>query len=222
MGIASNLQKYLEEIGGSHCKLVAISKTMPEDLIMEAYRAGQRIFGENRVQELVDKQVKLPQDIQWHMVGHLQSNKVKYIAPFVSLIHSVDSLKLAGEINKQAARNNRIIPCLLQVHIAEEETKFGLSEEELGQLMEDISISGFKNIKIVGLMGMATFTDDEDMIRREFRQLKLMMTKAAQSFENELIELSELSMGMSGDYRIAIEEGSTLIRVGTGIFGARH
>jgi len=222
MNIADNINRYLSEIGPRRCKLVAISKTKPVSIILEAYHAGHRIFGENRVQELVEKQAKLPHDIEWHMVGHLQTNKVKYIAPFVGLIHSVDSVKLIKEINRQGSKYNRSISCLLQVHIAEEETKFGLSEEELYQLLEEVTHSGYKNIKIAGLMGMATYTDNEEVIRREFRYLKKILEAVSVKYRNELFNMKELSIGMSGDYKIAIEEGSTMIRIGTGVFGSRH
>ena len=222
MNIADNINKYLNEIGDRNCKLVAISKTKPVAVIQDAYDAGQRVFGENKVQELSDKYPQLPADIEWHMVGHLQSNKVKYIAPFVHLIHSVDSLKLLKEIDKQAAKHNRIINCLLQVHIAEEETKFGLSEEGLIEVLDEFMRSGFEHVKITGLMGMATYTDDEDQIRREFRYIKELLDKASSRFQDRSVDLTELSTGMSGDYKIAIEEGSTMIRIGTGVFGARY
>jgi pyridoxal phosphate enzyme (YggS family) len=222
MDIAENINKYLREIGERNCKLVAISKRKPLSIILEAYKAGHRIFGENKVQELMEKASELPQDIEWHMVGHLQTNKVKYIAPFVSLIHSVDSYKLLKEINKQGAKNNRVIPCLLQIHIAEEETKFGLVESELPGLLTDIINSNFNFIKIVGLMGMATYTSEEEIIRNEFRQLKNILDSAASRYKHDRIDLKELSIGMSGDYKIAIEEGSTMIRIGTGVFGARN
>jgi pyridoxal phosphate enzyme (YggS family) len=175
-----------------------------------------------KVQELVEKQAQLPQDIEWHMVGHLQTNKVKYIAPFVDMIHSVDSLKLIREIEKQGRRNNRTLNCLLQIHIASEETKYGLSEDELYQLLGEVSSSELKHVKIAGLMGMATYTSDEAIIRSEFRSLKRMFQAAGQQYHSECIDLKELSIGMSGDYKIAIEEGSTLIRIGTGIFGERY
>jgi len=222
MNIADNLNIYLEEIGDRNCKLVAISKRKPVSDILSAYNAGHRIFGENKVQELVEKVSQLPEDIEWHMVGHLQTNKVKYITPFVDLIHSVDSFKLLKEINKQARKHNRVISCLLQVHIAREETKFGLSESELHEMLEEITRSDFTNIKIVGLMGMATYTSDEEIIRSEFRQLKHIFDSLAVKFKHYLIDMKELSIGMSGDYKIAIEEGSTMIRIGTGVFGARN
>jgi pyridoxal phosphate enzyme (YggS family) len=182
---------------------------------MAAYEAGQRIFGENKVQEMVQKWEALPKDIQWHMIGHVQRNKVKYMAPFVSLIHGVDSAKLLKEIDKQARKNDRIIPCLLQIHIAEEETKFGLDENELEGIL---TMEGFKNVEIKGLMGMATFTSDGDQIRKEFKNLKYLFDFA----KSRKPQINVLSMGMSGDYTIAIEEGSTMIRIGSSIFGARN
>ena len=221
MNIADNINRYLTEIGERNCKLIAISKTKPITIIQDAYDSGQRIFGENKVQELVDKHPHLPSDIEWHMVGHLQSNKVKQIASFINLIHSVDSFKLMKEINKQGSRFNRVISCLLQVHIAEEETKFGLMEEGLFSLFEDISKSEFGNIKIVGLMGMATFTDDTTQIEKEFSYIKKLLDKSSKQYRNDNIDLRELSIGMSGDYKIALEQGSTMIRIGTGVFGAR-
>lgn len=201
-------------------RLVAVTKTKPVAMLAEAYAAGSRIFGENKVQEMAEKQPQLPQDIQWHLIGHLQSNKVKYIAPFVSLIHSVDSLKLLQEINKQAAKNNRVIDCLLQIHIAEEETKFGLSAEEARELLHSADVQQLSHIRITGLMGMATNTDDETQIRKEFRGLKQLFDQLGE-FRSDNVVFSELSMGMSGDYLIAAEEGSTLVRVGSAIFGNR-
>ena len=222
MSIADNLSKYLIEIGERNCKLVAISKRKPVSDILKAYEAGHKIFGENKVQELVEKVDQLPEDIEWHMVGHLQTNKVKYIAHFVDLIHSVDSYKLLKEINKQGRKHNRVIQCLLQVHIAQEETKFGLLESEVTELLEVVVNSDITNIKIVGLMGMATYTSDEEIIRGEFRQLRKIFDLVSKKFNHDLIDMTELSIGMSGDYKIAMEEGSTLIRIGTGVFGARN
>jgi pyridoxal phosphate enzyme (YggS family) len=201
---------------------VAISKRKSVSDILEAYNAGHRIFGENKVQELVEKVDQLPEDIEWHMVGHLQTNKVKYIAPFVDLIHSVDSFKLLKEISKQGRKHNRIIPCLLQVHIAQEETKFGLSENEVAELIAIVVHSDITHIKIVGLMGMATYTTDEEIIRSEFRQLRKIFDSISMKFRHDLIDMKELSIGMSGDYKIAMGEGSTMIRIGTGVFGARN
>lgn len=222
MNIGDNINRYLAEIGKRNCKLVAISKTKPITIIQDAYDAGQRVFGENKVQELVDKHTQLPSDIEWHMVGHLQSNKVKQIAPFIKLIHSVDSYKLLKEINKQGSRYNRIISCLLQVHIAEEETKFGLTAEGLFQVLDEVLKSGFEHVKITGLMGMATYTEDPSQIEKEFSYIKRLLDRASNQYHNDIIDLRELSIGMSGDYKIALEEGSTMIRIGTGVFGARH
>ena len=217
MSIKDNLKKIKESLP-SNVTLVAVSKTKPANDIMEAYEAGQRIFGENKIQEMTQKWEGLPKDIQWHMIGHIQRNKVKYMAEYVSLIHGVDSLKLLKEINKQAKIHQRLIPCLLQIHIAEEDTKFGFDENELNEIITSNDIQQLTNIKIVGLMGMATFTDDQLQIRKEFKHLKNMFEKA----KPVLPDLSELSMGMSGDYEIAIEEGSTMIRVGSSIFGTRN
>lgn len=217
MPIKDNLKQIKESLP-PHVKLVAVSKTKPKEDIMEAYEAGQRLFGENKIQEMTEKYGVLPKDIQWHMIGHIQRNKVKYMAEYVSLIHGVDSLKLLKEINKQAKKHNRVIPCLLQIHIAEEDTKFGFDENDLNELIASDDIHQLTNIKIVGLMGMATFTNNNQQIRKEFKQLKGLFEKTRMS----LPDLSELSMGMSGDYEIAIEEGSTMIRVGSSIFGARN
>lgn len=221
MSIALNIQSILSEIPAS-VTLVAVSKTYGADKIEEAYAFGQRVFGENKVQELCDKQQVLPQDIQWHLIGHLQTNKVKYIAPFVSLIHSVDSLKLLQEINKRAAQQNRSIHCLLQMHIASEETKFGLSEQEAIELLESDTFSAMKNVTIAGLMGMATNTSNEAVIRAEFAGLKHFFNTLKASYFSTSDSFSTLSMGMSSDYKIAIEEGSTMIRVGSSIFGHRN
>ncbi|WP_370687410.1 YggS family pyridoxal phosphate-dependent enzyme [Fulvivirga maritima] len=222
MDIKNNIKEFQNYLSDKSCRLVAVSKTKPIELLQEAYNEGVRIFGENKVQELTDKYEVLPKDIEWHMIGHLQRNKVKYIAPFVSLIHSVDTFKLLKEINKQGAKNERVISCLLQIHIAKEETKFGLSEEELLEIINSEEIKSLNNVKVVGLMGMATFTDNEDQVRKEFRYLKNLFDKTAGLALPENIEMQELSMGMSGDYELAIEEGSTLIRVGSAIFGARN
>ena len=212
MNIKANISNILNNLD-NQIQLVAVSKTKPNNYILEAYQAGQRIFGENKVQELVEKHNILPDDIQWHMIGHLQTNKVKYIAPFVSLIHSVDSKKLLIEIDKRAKQNNRVIHCLLQIHIAQESTKFGLNENEALELLE----MNLSNISIDGLMGMATFTDDKRQIRSEFKSLKNTFEKVRREFNNLFI----LSMGMSGDYDIAIKEGSNMIRIGSSIFGSR-
>lgn len=201
--------------------LVAVSKTKPASLIQEAYDAGQRVFGENKVQELVDKWEVLPKDIEWHLIGHLQSNKVKYIAPFVSLIHSVDSFKLLQEINRQGAKNNRVIPCLLQFHIAQEETKFGLSFEEAEEILQSREFVEMHHISIVGLMGMASFTEDEEQVRDEFRNLNNYFMILKSNYFKYNPDFKVLSMGMSGDYALAIEEGSNMIRVGSSLFGSR-
>jgi pyridoxal phosphate enzyme (YggS family) len=201
-------------------RLVAVSKTKPVKDIQALYDKGQRDFGENYVQELVEKQPQLPADIRWHFIGHLQSNKVKYIASFVQLIHGVDSLKLLKEINKQAAKHNRVIDVLLQVHIAKEETKFGLDAAELDQLLHSPELPELTNIRIIGLMGMASFSDDVELVRGEFKSLKALFDKhSSQSTINH--QPSTLSMGMSGDYQIAIEEGSNMVRIGSLLFGAR-
>lgn len=220
MSIKGNLLKIKNSIP-EQVTLVAVSKTKPNEAILEAYQAGQRVFGENKVQELTEKYESLPKDIEWHMIGHLQTNKVKYIAPFVSLIHGIDSLKLLKEVNKRAKQNNRIINCLLQIHIAEEDTKFGFDENEVKDLLDCDEFKGLENLKIIGLMGMATFTVDESQIRREFKSLKSLFNqlKTLNTFN---FQLSTLSMGMSGDYKIAIEEGSSMVRVGSAIFGERN
>ena len=202
-------------------QLVAVSKTKPVEMIQEAYNAGQRVFGENKAQELAAKQPELPGDIEWHYIGHLQSNKVKYIAPFVSMIHAVDSLKLLKEINKQAAKNNRVIECLLQFHIADEQSKFGLDLQGAQDILESDEFLHFENISIVGVMGMATFTDDKEQVRDEFRTLENYFNVLKSHYFKFNPAFKELSMGMSGDYKLAIEEGSTMVRLGSTIFGAR-
>jgi len=202
--------------------LVAISKTHPIESIMEAYNAGQRVFGENKVQEMVAKFETMPKDIQWHLVGHLQTNKVKFIAPFVSLIHSVDSLKLLGVINKEAEKERRVIDCLFQVYIATEETKFGLSAEELEAILKSTEYQNMKSIRIVGLMGMASFTGNSEIVRSEFRTLWATFNRIKEVFFKGMASFKELSMGMSSDYRIAIDEGSTMVRIGSSIFGNRN
>ncbi|RLD85192.1 MAG: YggS family pyridoxal phosphate-dependent enzyme [Bacteroidetes bacterium] len=218
MSIKDNLHHIEKELPPM-VRLVAVSKTKPVEAIEEAYAAGQRVFGENKAQEMALKYEQLPRDIEWHFIGHLQTNKVKYIAPFVSLIHSVDSLKVLKEINKQAGKNKRVIDCLLQFHIAEEATKFGLNMEEAEEI---IGVKDdFANVKLVGVMGMATFTPDKAQVRREFKQLHSYFEILKKKFfvDDELFR--EVSMGMSGDYSIAVEEGSTLVRIGTLIFGKR-
>jgi hypothetical protein len=200
--------------------LVAVSKTKPVSNLMEAYEVGQRVFGENKIQEMAEKFEEMPKDIQWQMIGHVQTNKVKFMAPFVNLIHGVDSLKLLKEINKQALKNDRIIDCLLQMHIAEEETKFGLDETELDEILVFIKNEEFKNIRIAGYMGMATFTENQDQIKKEFLNLKSLFDKH-QTLKTENFQLNILSMGMSGDYELAIDCGSNMVRIGSSIFGAR-
>jgi pyridoxal phosphate enzyme (YggS family) len=211
------------ELKNTPTKLIAVSKTKPVDEIMPVYLKGQRIFGENKVQEMVDKHAQMPKDIEWHLIGHLQTNKVKYIAPFVSMIHSIDSLKLLNEVEKQAAKNNRIINVLLQMHVANEETKFGLDQTELIELM-DYYLSNPKNyvhVNIVGIMGMATNTNDTNQIRNEFKQLKGIFQFIKNSYFINKKDFAEISMGMSSDYTIAIEEGSTMVRIGSLLFGHR-
>ena len=222
MAIKTNLNKIKASLP-EHVTLVAVSKTKPVSDLMEAYDAGQRIFGENKIQEMTDKYEVMPKDIEWHMIGHVQTNKVKYMAPYVSLIHGVDSFKLLKEINKQAAKNNRVINCLLQIHIAEEETKFGLDALELNEILEYLKQdkNELKNIKVIGLMGMATFTDDQNQIKKEFQRLKSIFDKRKE-LVTENFELNTLSMGMSGDYELAISCGSTMVRIGSSIFGNRN
>ncbi len=217
MSIKNNLENISLKIPSEVC-LVAVSKTKPISDILEAYEYGQRVFGENKIQELVEKHNKLPKDIEWHMIGHIQRNKVKYMAPFVSLIHSADSYRLIKEINKQGKINNRVINCLLQIKIASEESKFGFTEKEATDFLNSDEYVSFKNIKIVGLMGMATFTDDQRKIDQEFKKLKIFYKKVNRSNS----EINVLSMGMSNDYPIAIRNGSTMVRIGSSIFGKRN
>lgn len=219
MSISQNLNNIKSSLP-NYVTLVAVSKTKPVSDLMEAYEAGQRIFGENKIQEMTAKWEEMPKDIQWHMIGHVQTNKVKYMAPFVSLVHGVDSFKLLKEINKQAKKNNRTIDCLLQVHIADEETKFGLDESELEEIFQTLQKDDelFKSIKVVGLMGMATFTEDQNQIKKEFEYLKSLFDK----FKTQNPDFKTLSMGMSGDYELAISCGSTMVRIGSSIFGARN
>lgn len=221
MSIASNLETLRLETEAVGVQLVAVSKTKSNSDIMEAYEAGQRIFAENHVQELVEKAELLPKDIQWHMIGHLQTNKVKYITPFISLIASVDSLKLLKEINKHAQKAKRTIDCLLQVYIAEEETKFGFDHAELVELLRDDEFLELKNIRICGLMGIASNTDKEKVIKAEFYELKMLFDGIKASFYRKEAYFNILSMGMSSDYKLAIEEGSTMVRIGSTIFGKR-
>ena len=218
--IAENIRSVKSELPESTA-LIAVSKTKPAEAIQEAYAAGQRAFGENKVQEMAEKAEMLPKDIEWHLIGHLQTNKVKYIAPFVHLIHSVDSLKLLEEVNKQAAKNNRVINCLLQMHIAEEETKFGMDFNEAEELLQSREFIEMQNVSVTGLMGMASFTENKEQVANEFRNLHNIFSILKSHYFKFNPEFKEISMGMSGDYKIAIEEGSTMIRVGSSIFGGR-
>ncbi|MCH7409903.1 YggS family pyridoxal phosphate-dependent enzyme [Belliella sp. DSM 111904] len=221
MSIKENLIEIKNTFKNQDCLLVAVSKTKPVQAIQEAYEAGIRDFGENKVQELVEKQEQLPKDIRWHMIGHLQRNKVKYIAPFVHLIHGVDSFKLLKEINKQGKKVDRIIPCLIQIHIAQEDSKFGFDQKELDEMLDSTDIQSLQNVKIIGLMGMATFTNDEPKVKAEFRRLKNLFEALKTKNLPSNFELREISMGMSGDYLLAQEEGSTMVRIGSAIFGSR-
>ena len=214
-------QEIVKEIKPYGARLVAVSKTRPASDISELYSLGQRIFGENKAQEMTEKYGQLPKDIDWHLIGHLQTNKVKYIAPFVALIHSVDSLRLLEEINKQAQKYSRIIPCMLQVHIAREETKFGLDKNELSELLSSSDYQSLKNIQIHGLMGMATNTEDTGQIEKEFKSLKDLFDDLQKQYFSDKAYYKELSMGMSSDYRLALTHGATLIRIGSDIFGSR-
>lgn len=220
MSIASNIQNLRRDIPQT-VKLVCVSKFHPDEALMEAYQIGERIFGESRVQEMAGKQERLPKDIEWHFIGHLQKNKIKYIVPFVHLIHGVDSFELLSEINKQAKKVGRIIPVLLQIHIATEDTKFGFSEEEIIEMLKAESWKSFKNIKICGLMGMATYTDDKVQVSEEFEGLHRLFNKIKDQFFGEDQNFKEISMGMSDDFHQAIDAGSTMIRVGSLIFGSR-
>lgn len=221
MGIANNLKNIKKEIDSVSVRLIAVSKTKPTTDILEAYDAGQRIFGENQVQELVEKYNSLPKDIEWHLVGHLQTNKVKFIAPFISLIHGVDSFKLLKEINKEAIKKNRTINCLLQIYIADEDTKYGLGFDETIELLSSDEYTQLKNIHIVGVMGIATNTDNQSQLKEEFYELKTFFNGLKESFFKNDAEFKEISMGMSADYKLAIKEGSTMVRIGSDIFGKR-
>lgn len=221
MSISENLTHLRKHIP-EHVKMVAVSKTMPVDALMIAYNAGQRIFGENKAQEMTAKQPLMPADVQWHFIGHLQTNKVKHIVPFVSMIESVDSLKLLVEINKIAANCNHVIDCLLQFHISDEETKFGLDMDECNQLLSGEGFQKMANIRICGVMGMASFTDNTEQVQGEFRALKTIFDQLKNSWFKEASHFAEISMGMSGDYQIAIAEGSTIVRIGSLIFGERN
>ncbi len=217
MNIAENIKKYRDQIP-DNVDLVAISKTKPNEDLMEAYEVGQRIFGENKIQEMTDKWEVLPKDIEWHMVGHVQRNKVKYMAPYVGLIHAVDSLKLLKEINKQAKKHDRVIRCLLQIKIAEEDSKFGISAGEAEEILQSETYKTFENVAVVGLMGMATHTENDEKVAEEFDYLHSVF----KDFRVKYPAIKELSMGMSGDYKIAVKHGSTMVRIGSSIFGARN
>ncbi len=219
--IAENLKRIADSLPEG-VRLVAVSKTKPVEAIEEAYNAGQRVFGENRAQEMAEKYEVLPKDIEWHLIGHLQTNKVKYVAGFVAMIHGVESLKLLETKEKEAKKHDRVIPCLLQFHVAQEETKFGLDMEEAAALLESESYANMKNVRIEGVMGMATNTDNLTQVREEFRHLHEIFEELKQRYFADKPEFKELSMGMSGDYEIAVEEGSTMVRVGSSIFGARN
>lgn len=223
MSIAENIRRVRQELSGTKCQLIAVSKTKPVEDLTEAYEAGVRDFGENKVQELVSKYEQMPKDIRWHMIGHLQRNKVKYIAPFIHLVHSVDSLRLLEEVNKQGAKYERTISCLLQVHIADEENKYGFTDEEIFQLIRDETIQHLKYVQVMGLMGMASFTSDQGKVQQEFEHLRLLFDALKHNDDlPDQIKMEEISMGMSGDYPVALKEGSTMIRVGTTIFGERN
>ena len=221
MSIADNIKRLKNETDSINVQLIAVSKTKPQEEIKEAYDAGQRLFGENMVQELVDKYEHLPKDIQWHLIGHLQSNKVKYIAPFISMIQSVDSLKLLQEIDKHAQKHDRVIDCLLQVYIADEETKYGLGFDEVIELLRLEEFTSLSHIRIRGLMGIATNTENEKQIKDEFYELKTFFEGIKQSYFRKEMSFNTLSMGMSSDYKIAIEQGSNMVRLGSTIFGQR-
>ncbi|OOG71922.1 YggS family pyridoxal phosphate-dependent enzyme [Algoriphagus sp. A40] len=222
MDIKANLDSVKKSFINPDCKLVAVSKTKPIEALKAAYAAGIRDFGENKVQEIQAKQPEMPADTRWHMIGHLQSNKIKYIAPFVHLIHGVDSFKLLKEIDKQGKKIDRIIPVLIQIHIAEEESKFGFDWAELDEMIASKEFGELTHVKVIGLMGMATFTENQDQVRKEFRGLKQIFEELKNRNLPEFVDLKEISMGMSGDYQIAQEEGSTMVRIGSAIFGSRN
>jgi len=222
MSVADNIRWFTSETLPERVKLVAVTKTKTEETIMEAYEAGHKIFGENRVQELVDKYEALPRDIEWHMIGHLQSNKVKYIAPFVSLIHGVDKAKILKVIDKEGRKNDRVIDVLLQFHIAREETKFGFNYSEAREMLASEAFQSYEFVRIRGVMGMATFTDDKDQVRSEFRELVQIFRDLKKEFFPDDPGFKEISMGMSNDYQVAVEEGATIVRIGSLIFGERN
>jgi PLP dependent protein len=213
--------KIIKELEGTNARLVAVSKTKPNEQLMALYDKNQRVFGENYVQELVDKYATLPKDIEWHFIGHLQSNKVKYIAPFVTMIHAIDTFKLLQEIDKQALKNNRIIKCLLQFHIAEEESKFGFDRQGVLSFLESDAFKQLKNIELCGVMGMATFTENKTQVKREFQELKSIFDTLKTNYFSDKTAFKDISMGMSDDYQLAIAEGSTMVRIGSLIFGKR-
>jgi hypothetical protein len=219
--ISENITQLKEQVPQG-VKLIAVSKTKPVEQLLEAYHAGQRAFGENYVQEIIEKQPQLPGDVEWHFIGHLQSNKVKYIAPFVHWIHGIDSMRLLGEINKQAAKHNRVINCLLQVHIAQEESKFGFDTETLSMSLSQFRPEEYMHIRLCGLMGMASFTEDTQQVTKEFQLLKTTFDALKQGTMKDIETFHEISMGMSGDWPLAVKEGSTMIRVGSAIFGSRN
>ena len=221
MSIKENIQHFQEKLEGTSCQLIAVSKMHSVALIQEAYEAGQRAFGENKVQELVAKQPELSADIQWHLIGHLQTNKVKYIVPFVHMVQSVDSLKLLQEINKQALKHNRVMHCLLQFHIAEEDSKFGLTLEEAQEFLATDTCRAMENVRICGVMGVATFTQDQNQLKKEFRALRSIFQTLKHGYFSSSEYFKEISMGMSSDYELAIAEGSTMVRVGSALFGSR-
>lgn len=222
MDIKANLDHIIKSFKNPECKLIAVSKTKPIEDLQEAYTAGIRDFGENKVQEIQAKQPEMPADTRWHMIGHLQSNKVKYIAPFIYLIHGVDSFKLLKEIDKQGKKIDRVIPVLIQIHIAEEESKFGFDRAELEEMLSSEEFTKLTHVQIKGLMGMATFTENQEQIRKEFRGLKQLFEELKGRKLPDFVDMTELSMGMSGDYQVAQEEGSTMVRIGSAIFGARN
>jgi len=222
MKVSENIRNFLKNEIPKNVKLVAVSKTKPIEDIWDAYNIGYRIFGENKVQELANKFELLPKDIEWHMIGHLQSNKVKFIAPFVSLIHGVDKFKLLKTINNEGKKNNRVINCLLQFHIAKEATKFGLNIDEAVEILESEEYLQMKNIQIIGVMGMATFSDNEDLVRSEFKELNNIFNTLKEKYFSENSEFCEKSMGMSNDYKLAVDEGSTMVRIGSLLFGQRE
>lgn len=221
MDIAKNIEEIKSTLPGS-VKLVAVSKTKPNEVLLQAYNSGHKVFGENKAQELTRKYEELPKDIEWHFIGHLQSNKTKYIAPFVSMIHSIDSFKILKTINKEARKNDRVIPCLLQFHIAEEESKFGLTEKDAKEILESEAYRNMEHVSITGVMGMATYTEDTEKVRQEFQKLKAIFDRLKETYFSDKPEFKEISMGMSSDYPLAIEEGSTMVRVGSKIFGERN